>query len=579
MTIELPYIENYSDSDYQVASDMMSSLFYRISNNEGPTSLPFWMNKFSNHNEANRMIIRLAKDNIIKTAIQYNYATIELNKDYVLTQMSNEDFYQLIRDNKLNRYKPLSKVDSTIAGASDVKLPSGVAKSGLLRTGLAKCGTHQFKYDIAMLKKYYDEVVADAVKSMKAMEAKLKRSLRDANQLDYESTVKATINYIIENHDNNYVLGKLTSDSRGRAIYKCLTTVFNPIANKFARSLVVMPEYTIQPEDLEDAYLFISEVVHGFNGDIEAKLQNGKDCYATRRLPEVHGSETYERIWIERIYAELDAYFIDSNHKFTTPIEVDFSSSNLVIIGLLLNHTDYVDHTNYMWQLTGLSKLHVKKAQTPYVFGSRAPITRLWRKAKLDFTSEQVAIMRKEQIHGKFAIANELKDLIITHCQPTPAMTVQLDKETFRIECNRHKIVGDTTRQYVCYDSTKKTFKVISHTDIVKVPDLYRYKTYFMTLLIHNLDSQCMNRMTKAVSWVLPIHDAGIISIAEARTFKQSAVDFMQYINDNRQSILLNYFKSINLDNEGYIKYAKLQAKVDALNEGKSMNLSPYLLK
>ena len=579
MTIELPFIENYSDSDYQVASDMMSSLFYRITNNEGPTSLPFWMNKFSNHNEANRMIIRLAKDNVIKTTIQYNYATVELSKDYVLTQMSNEDFYQLIRDNKLNRYKPLSKVDSTVAGASDVKLPSGIAKSGLLRTGLAKCGTYQFKYDVAMLKKYYNEVVTDAVKSMKAMEAKLKRSLRDANQLDYESTIKATINYIIENPDNNYVLGKLTNDSRGRAIYRCLTTVFNPIANKFARSLVVMPEYTIKSEDLEDAYLFISEVVYGFNGNIEAKLQDGKDCYANRILPEVHGSDTYERIWIERIYAELDAYFMDNNHKFTTPIEVDFSSSNLVIIGLLLNHTDYVDHTNYMWQLAGLSKLHVKKAQTPYVFGSRAPITRLWRKAKLDFTSEQVAIMRKEQIHGKFAIANELKDLIITHCQPTPTMTVQLDKETFRIECNRHKIVGDTTRQYVCYDSTKKAFKVISHTDIVKVPDLYRYKTYFMTLPIHNLDSQGMNRMTKDVSWVIPIHDAGLVSIAEARVFKLSAVSFMKHLNDNRQSILLNYFKSINLDNEGYIKYAKLQAKVDALNEGKSMNLSPYLLK
>ena len=85
--------------------------------------------------------------------------------------------------------------------------------------------------------------------------------------------------------------------------------------------------------------------------------------------------------------------------------------------------------------------------------------------------------------------------------------------------------------------------------------------------------------MTKDVSWVIPIHDAGLVSIAEARVFKLSAVSFMKHLNDNRQSILLNYFKSINLDNEGYIKYAKLQAKVDALNEGKSMNLSPYLLK
>ena len=187
--------------------------------------------------------------------------------------------------------------------------------------------------------------------------------------------------------------------------------------------------------------------------------------------------------------------------------------------------------------------------------------------------------MRKEQIHGKFAIANELKDIIITHCNPTPTVQLHVDKEVFKVECNRHKIVGDTTRQYVCYDSTNKAFKVISHTDIVKVPDLFRFKTYFVTGLIHNLDSQCINTMVKSMSWIIPIHDAGLVSIAEARKFKLLAVDYMRHINDNRKSILLNYFKSINMDKEGYIKYAKLQAKVDLLNEGKSMNLSPYLLK
>ena len=579
MTIELPYIENYSDEDYAVAEQMMSSLFYRITNNEGATSLPYWMNKFSSHNEANKMILRLVKDNVIITTVQYNYATVELNREYLLNQMTSDSYYELVRENKLNRYKPVSKVDSTLAGACDVKLSSGITKSGLLRTGLAKCGTHQFKYDVAMLKKYYNEVVTDAVKSMKAMEAKLNRSLLDSNQLDYESTIKATINYIINNADNSYVLGKLVSDSRGRAIYRCLTTVFNPIANKFARSLVIMPKYTIQPEHLEDAYLFISEVVNGFNGDIPAKLQAGIDCYAKRILPPIHASDTFERIWIERIYEELDAYFIDNNHKFVTPIEVDFSSSNLVIIGLLLGHTDYVDHTNYMWSIDGLSKLHVKKAQTPYVFGSKAPVTRLWRKAKLDFTAEQIAIMRKEQVHGKFAIANELKDIIITHCNPTPTINLHIDKEIFKVECNRYKVVGDTTKQYVVYDTPTKQFKVISHTDIVKVPDLFRFKTYFVTGLIHNLDSQCMNYMVKPMSWVIPIHDAGLVSIAEARKFKLLAVSYMQHILDNRKAILLNYFTSINMDNEGLIKYAKLQAKVDMLNEGKPMNISPYLLK
>ena len=89
MTIELPYIENYSDEDYAVAEQMMSSLFYRITNTEGATSLPYWMNKFSSHNEANKMILRLVKDNIIITTVQYNYATVELNREYLLSQMTS----------------------------------------------------------------------------------------------------------------------------------------------------------------------------------------------------------------------------------------------------------------------------------------------------------------------------------------------------------------------------------------------------------------------------------------------------------------------------------------------------------
>jgi hypothetical protein len=105
--LELPEIANYSETDYNVASAMLENLWYRLSNNLGSTSLPFYMDKFSNHNEANKMIIRLANSGMIKTDIAYNYATIELSKEHILTYMSEEELYNEIRTNKLSKYKPL----------------------------------------------------------------------------------------------------------------------------------------------------------------------------------------------------------------------------------------------------------------------------------------------------------------------------------------------------------------------------------------------------------------------------------------------------------------------------------------
>lgn len=576
--LELPLIANYSDSDYTVAQDMLESLWYKLSNNLGTSSLPFFMNKFSSHNEANKMIIRLANVGIVKTDISYNYATIELSKDYILTHMTEEEFYAEVRANKLSKYKPLNRVRNS--ANNRVSLPSGIQTTGLSRPGLAKAGTHQYKYDISMMKKYYKAIVQDSIKAMKKLEIKLERSLFTEEGIDYEQTIRATLDFIISNPENDYVLGDLLLDSRGRAIHRCLTTIFNPIASKFARALVVHTPTAVTYKQLDDAYLFIAELVDGFNGDIANKLEQGHNFYNSRTLPEAHKPEDlYEVIWCERMYAELDSWYLNPNHEFTTPIEVDFSSSNMVMIGLLLGHSEYVDHTNYMWQIPGLSKLHIKKAQTPYVFGSQAPITKLWKKAGLKWTADQVKLMKHHQAHGKFAIANMFKDIIVNHCQPEASMVLNVDNENFRVECNRFKYVGDTTKQYVVYNSDTQKLQVISHTDIVRVPDLFRFKTYFVTGLIHNLDSQIMDYMCDRMNWVLPIHDAGIVSVTEARKFKHLAMDKMIEINSKGTDIVYNYLKSINLDDAGWKKYAQLQKLVKDLNTGKTMNITPWLLK
>lgn len=583
-TIEIPEIDNYKESDYAVTEEMINALVHNYANNLGSTSLPYWIDKFSSNKEANRMIVRLARDGWIITSVpKQNWSEMIINEDKLLKAYSMEELNEFIIDTKLNRYAPNNKALSTIKGATDVKLPSGISKTGLCRIGFSKSAKHTFKYDIAMLDKYYKYIVEYSVKSMKKQEALLGYSLNNARGFDYESIIKLVLENIKNDRNLDYNLGQLTLDSRGRAIYDCVRRVFNPIANKMARSLVVAPECSVTGSGLRSAYLSIAELVSGFEPSVSKKLKLGKKAYQNRELHNLNlktekGIDNlYENIWLERLYADLDSYYANNDHKFTTPVEIDFKSSNMTIIGLLLGHSDYVTTKKYMWKVNGLTKLHVKFAQTPYVFGSSASVQNLWTKNNLIFTDTQIDIMRKEQTTGKFAIANEFKDIIIKYAQPEKIMTLNVANEKFTVECNRYKNVGDYTKNYVVYDSIQDKMKVIQHTTTKKVADVDQFKRYFVTGLIHNLDSQIMDNMCKKMNWVLPIHDAGIVTIAEASKFRILAVQEMKRVLRTRKSIIENYFKSINLSPEGWVRYAKLIADIEAQQTSK-LRISPYLL-
>ena len=585
LQLELPCLDNYLESDEDVTIELLNALFYRITYNMPSTSLVYWLDKYSDHKQGNRMILALATEGIIKTKIDYNYAEIEMSKEWLLANYTQTELDELILSNKLNKYLPLTKSKAKKAVANQAKLESGIKANGITRPGFAKAGHHTFKYDTDMMKKYRDEIVQFSIKAMVKMEEKLERSLRIPEGHDYGSIIEKAIDLIIANEDEEYILGQLIMDSRGRAIYETLKTIFNPISNKMARALVIAPKQRVLAPDIDNAYLFIAELYHGFNPDIPAKIEQGKECYANRSLLDLdttteHGlDDLFENIWLERLYAELDALNNNRLHQVTTPLEVDFSSSNMVLIGLLLGYNSYVDANHYMWEVEGLTKKHVKFAQTPYVFGSQASIKSLWSKNGLAYTAKQVDLMRYEQNQGKFSIANEFKDIIINHCNPTAVMQLQVGNERFTVECNRHKNVGDTTKNYVVLDTATGKFKLIQHTNTHKVPDLKQFKRYPVTGLIHNKDSQILDNITQKMDWIIPIHDAGIVTWYGATEMRKHAVEEMQNTYNNRQEIVYNYLKSINLDQSGMVKYAKLLSKITELNGNTAMNISPYLLK
>lgn len=583
--ITLPEILDYLDTDLDVTAEMLDSLFYRITFDLGATSMVFWLDKFSDHKQGNRMVLRLVEEGIITTSVQHNYAEIELNRSWLVAEYTQEGLESLILENKLNKYLSIQSNQKKEGKTNQVKSVSGIKETGLVRKGFAEAGHHHFKYDISMLKKYKTEIIKFSIKSMEKMETKLHRSLRIPAGYDYGSIIEKSIDVIIENPEWEFILGELLLDSRGRAIYECLKKVFNPIANKMARALVVAPPELVTVESLDNAYLCIAELYHGFIPDIQEKVAKGKKCYESRAyhnldLTTEEGlDDMYENIWLERLYKDIEMVKARRLHRVTTPLEVDFSASNMTMIGLLLNHSEYVDDSKYMWEVEGLTKLQVKTAQTPYVFGSSASIKSLWAKNDLEYTAEQIDIMRDEQTKGKFAIANEFKDIIIKHCNPTALMNFHINDEKFQVECNKTKNVGDTTKSYVVLDSATKSFKIIAHTNTHKVPDLKQFVRYPVTGLIHNRDSWLLDFICQDMKWILPIHDAGIVTWAGATTMRNKAVEGMHKIRDTRESTVYNYLKSINIDRAGMVKYAKLLSKVAKLNEGKTLRITPYLLK
>ena len=78
-------------------------------------------------------------------------------------------------------------------------------------------------------------------------------------------------------------------------------------------------------------------------------------------------------------------------------------------------------------------------------------------------------------------------------------MVVKIGKDVFEIKCNHYTRVGEVSIAYDLFDTDSGTIRRVVHTKTKKVPDLDRYKRYFATLCIHNLDSQVANTIAGKV--------------------------------------------------------------------------------
>ena len=349
-------------------------------------------------------------------------------------------------------------------------------------------------------------------------------------------------------------------------------------------------------------------------GTVEGKLQCGVNAYITSKLHNLDSKneddrkDIYGNIWLERLYADLDAaYGIDADplaralavdvgtvpadYKWSVPIELDANASMLQYMGLLLGDERILTMTNCnvineqlndAWStVPGVPRTAVKKRFTPSLYGSMLTIKTLLERAK--FSKEEIEkylpLIAAEENNGAFGLANMFKDFIIKHVKTKEVMNVVIGDDSFEITCNKWKKLGDHREWYVFPTATGE--KMVPHYATKLLPDLEAFKRYFVTLLIHNLDSQVANAVAAKVydkyQWIIPIHDAFIVPPQAAEDVRYWYAEEITKIYRNRKSILADYFTSIGIDGSAQADWEAIIAKVVPVAE--DFTCSKYVLK
>ena len=520
-----------------------------------------WYNKINNKDIFNILLYHLSKSGWIDVITEMNYSCIELRKEKILKWVTDEEIQNIRFRNKFikYRYKYEPSEISTL-----VKINGSIKETGLVREGFRLAGTHKFKLDCKYLHQLFDDIQNNIFHGLKPTE----------KDISYDEVGKELLNfYSVANDDFN--LNKCLIDSRGRAIYQCTKKIFNPISSKDCRAMIKLEPTKLTKEGEKNVYLFIAELLSLKAKTIDEKIELGRDAYKHGTYPNitrdennkvVYGEDSYKHIWLDRLY-----YNLDKPNEWTVPIEIDAYNSILQMIGVLTNNHEYLYGTNLadngtlndMWSIPNIPRQLVKKAMTPILYGSSATVEDLWEHNNLEYTNTHAKIIKKEMLSGRFSKAIDFRDFIITNCNPKPTMNIHICDDIFTIECNKYKWQEKCKEEYFIY-SQGKMKKIIR--EVERIPDLKRFKTYFLTLLCHNLDSQVANYIGNSMTFVLPNHDSFILNPNDTNLCKLLYVKYMTYIYKNRKEILKDYLKCIGIkSNWNDVNTDELELSTNAL--------------
>lgn len=339
----------------------------------------------------------------------------------------------------------------------------------------------------------------------------------------------------------------------------------------------------------KNVYLFVAELNGYRRGTWEEKAQFGKECYRNRVLPAKTNDDLNEYIWLKRIYKEMDKYQRCGDKRFfhwSVPIEVDASASMLGFMGALLGDSRLLTMTNILgeelddpWYVEGLSREHIKKALTPKLYGSSRTPQELWTSNNLDFTSEDLSTVN-DALKTRYVAAEALKNFIISQVEPQATMKVKIWNDTFTIECNRYRRLGEVQIGYNLYCTDTGSIRKVFHTKTKAVPDLESFKRFFVTLLVHNLDAQVADTVAgkcyAKYGFCIDIHDAFVISPQAADDVRAWYGEEINKIFMNRKQILSDYFQSIGIKGKSMDAWTNVMDTVEPVEE---VQCQPSVLK
>ena len=531
-----------------------SALWHSFLNEDGVSGI-YWANAFRSsgyEKEFTRLNYLLQKFGWISMEISQGFCAIQVEQDKLLKWVSKQEIKDVRRRFKLAHYKMHCEPSKT---KDLVKIGNGYQKTGLVREGFAKAGNCRFGYDSRIIRKYQKEITEEVSK-------KLIAGIKD---VQYKSVVIELIaEYASEDLSPKYTLGKNISDSRGRAIFDCTRRVFNPISHKTARACMVLPKAVRLTNQGEEAIAAFVAEINGFKGGTwEMKVARGRLDMEERFISD--SLELHEKIWIERIYDNIDRYTDDG---WDTPIEVDMTACGIGILGVLTNDHSFMNGTNIIgeklediWTVPGLTRNMVKKAITPILYGSSQTPNELWDMHDYPYTQKQINIINHELFEGKFRNILGFKEHVIGKVQPKESMNIKLWNDEFTIFCNKFKWGVMTPQRYGFLDAKGRLKNVIKETEMT--PDLQSFKLYFATLCLHNIDSQIANHVCENMDWVIPVHDAFNVNPNEALVVRNMYVDKLRELYVNRKQILKDFCASIGIEDE----YEDIDSKpVDVLS-------------
>lgn len=565
----------------QTTTAMLRQLDMAVVHNTFAIGLPYW-------SKQNPLLVR----NFTYLMSKLNYGTVEFKSNY-----TRFIFNQGLLDSKaILQYRTQAKLAKMSLRFDDkeypttlVKRPSGLLQDGIERPAMMRSAKLPFQLDTKKLTEYRRPILINLIKSIrKGIELKHISSKFFADAVNYKEVASMLLDQYINNSTTSYNSECNVQDQRGRAIKKVLKRVGNYISNKDFRACLVIPEAyctKLLPTDtdaLNNIYLFIAELLgHKCIGQtIEAKIQAGKQAYATRELPRLdlstqHGrDELHQLIWLERIYDRLKfvlSRFNLSGVEWNIPIEIDHSMSVAQIMGALTNDSRILESTGVIgdklqdpWYIESVRRSSAKAVGTPSLYGSSATAVKLLKGKGISIDKAEIQAIKREFSTGRFSVMKQFKDLLIQNYNVhTPTIDIDTGISKFKIEVSHFKVAKFNTLVTEAYVNGKFKYSFTKVPELV--PDYKRMKLYWATCLIHHLDSDLMeyNLAQHNTIWALDIHDAILCSPSHATSFKQTASNRLKYYNQNRFAIVQAYRQSIGaVTAKSDIQYMRLLKSV-----------------